>query len=199
MGEALFQLQARTLCDAALVLEGVRTAKDLLKQLRRRLSRATREGVLVGDCQHLVWQKSATIEYTDGTHEEVTAIIGGIEINRERSRELRHFPRADGAWFDFHIHLGPYTGDDPRLRGSLELRGYGYEIRFPKDDFDTDIRWLRFDLNHPKHDNEGRGMRCHFHPGDEDLQASSALMQPVEALELLLSTVLQLPDKRRRS
>lgn len=105
----------------------------------------------------------------------------------------------DAPWFDFHIHLVPYDGTEPKLRGSLELYGYGYEIRFPKERFDTDIRWLRFDLNYPDHDNEHRAMRCHFHPGDKDLQAPSALMQPIEALELLLSAFLQLPDKRRRS
>jgi hypothetical protein len=197
MGEPLFRLQERMLADDALVLTGVRTGKDLLTQLRRRLSRATRDGVLVGDCIHLVWETTDVVELPDGSCVEVTAIIGGVEINRDRSRDLPHFPRADGAWFDFHIHLGPYEGDKPKLRNFLELRGYGYELRFPKDAFDTDIRWIRFDLNHPHHDNALRGMRCHHHPGDEDLQAPAALMQPTEALELLLSPFLQLPGKRR--
>lgn len=197
MGEPLLRLQERMLANGALVLAGVRTGKDLLTQLRRRLSRATRDGVLLGDCTHLVWQTTDAIDLPDGSSDEVTAIIGGVEINRDRTLELPHFSRSDGAWFDFHIHLGPYDGDEAKLRDFLELRGYGYEIRFPQDTFDTDIRWLRFDLNHPHHDNTHRGIRCHHHPGDEDLQVPAALMQPTEALELLLSPFLALPGKRR--
>lgn len=199
----LHRLQARVTSEEALVLAGVKQPKVLIRQIRSRLNAATLSGAIVGDRAHLVWWKKASIKRPNAAREDVIAVIGGVEINRDRSRDKPHFPRADGAWFDFHIHLNPYRGDRPELRGSLELLGYGYEIRFPEESFDTDIRWLRFDLNHPAHANEDRAMRCHLHPGDEDLQVPAAVMHPLEALELLLTPkkFLWLPEpaKRRRA
>jgi hypothetical protein len=125
-------------------------------------------------------------------------VVGGVEINRDRAPALPHFPRSDGAWFDFHIDLRPYEGEHREHRGDLELIGYGYEIRFPSA-LGCSVPWLRFDLNHPAHDNEARSIRAHFHPGDEDLQAPSPVLHPEEALELLLCDLLRLPEKRRRA
>lgn len=53
-----------------------------------------------------------------------------------------------------------------------------------------------FDLNMPGHQNSDKGMRCHLHPGHDDLQAPSALMTPVELLELFVYG-LALPARPR--
>lgn len=194
----LTKLQSRITSGASLILGGVRDVKTLKRSLRSRLAGAFREGVLIKDCTNLVWHEERLVRLPSGRREKITAVVGGVEINRDRDPSLDHFPRSDGAWFDFHIDLRAHDGEHREHRGDLELLGYGYEIRFPTA-LGCDIAWLRFDLNHPAHDNELRNVRAHFHPGDEDLQAPSAVLHPEEALELLLSDLLRLPEKRRRT
>lgn len=191
----LLRLQQRTL-DSSLVLDGMRKVKDVTKILRRRVARAFKDQVLIADCTHLIRQKRAKIELPKRGLQELIVVWGGVEINRERDPSKEHFRRSDGAWFDFHVHLRHYDGERAAQRGLLELVGYGYELRFPAE-AGCDVRWIRFDLNHPGHENDERNVRAHFHPGDEDLQAPSAVLQPDEAIELLLSDLLQLPQKRR--
>lgn len=194
----LARLQSRTTTSTSLILAGVRDVKALKRSLRSRLARAFEEGILIKDPTSLVWQKKQQVRLPDGTRVNAIAMWGGVEINLKRDPALEHFERADGAWFDFHIDLRPYDGEHREHRGDLELLGYGYEIRFPPA-LGCGVSWLRFDLNHPAHDNELRSVRAHFHPGDEDLQAPSAVLHPEEALELLLSDLLRLPEKRRRT
>ncbi len=194
----LASLQRRITAADTLILAGVRDAKTLKRSLRSRLAAAFREGRLASDGSNLVWHEDKLVPLPGGRRERVVAVIGGIEINRKRDPSLAHFLRSDGAWFDFHIDLRPHDGTHQQHRGDLELVGYGYEIRFPEV-LGCSVPWLRFDLNHPAHDNELRDVRAHFHPGDDDLQAPSAVLHPEEALELLLCDLLRLPDKRRRS
>ena len=194
----LARLQSRITSGTSLILAGVRDVKSLKRAIRSRLAGAFRDGVLTKDCTNLVWHEEKLVVLPGGRRERVIAVVGGIEINRDRDPTLPHFPRSDGAWFDFHIDLRAHEGEHPEHRGDLELLGYGYELRFPPD-LGSGVDWLRFDLNHPAHDNELRSVRAHFHPGDEDLQAPSPVLHPEEAGELLLSDLLRLPDKRRRA
>lgn len=184
----LARLQSRILTEGTLVLGGVKDVKNLKNRLRSRLNKAFQAEVLCADYGHLVWHQKRQTEI---------AVWGGVEINLDRDPKKLHFKRSDGAWFDFHMLLRPYAGDLTAHRGFLELLAYGYEIRFPPE-LGCDVRWLRFDLNPPGHDNDLRSVRAHFHPGDEDLQAPSPVLHPDEALDLLLSDLLQLPSKRRR-
>ncbi|MEM9459028.1 MAG: hypothetical protein AAGF11_32925 [Myxococcota bacterium] len=189
----LSRLQDQILGGTALILVGMRNVKEVKRSIRSRLLRGFREGVLKADYTNLVWHKK---QWFPEYEQELIAVLGGVEINRQRDPSLPHFERVDGSWFDFHIHLRPYDGEHSEHRGALELFGYGYEIRFPTK-LGLDLPWLRFDLNHPRHDNEFRAVRAHFHPGDEDLQAPSPVLHPDQALELLLSKLLQRPSKRR--
>lgn len=191
---SLARLQSRLLEGSSLVLTGVRSAKDLKNMLRARVARAFEEGVLAANGTHLIQSKTSPRK---GRAQDI-AVWGGVEINQKRDPNLPHVRRTDGAWFDFHIELRTYDGDLTEHRGTLELLGYGYEIRFPTE-LGCGVPWLRFDLNLPGHPNETREVRAHFHPGDDDLQAPSAILRPDEALEILLPDLLQLPDKRRRS
>jgi hypothetical protein len=194
MNSALARLQLRVLGGSSLILAGIREVKDLKNLLRSRVTRAFADDILVKDFAHLIWSRKLPRR---GRSEDI-AVWGGVEVNQKRDPALPHFLRADGAWFDFHIELRRYAGDLGQFRGDLELHGYGYEIRFPSD-LGCGVSWLRFDLNPPGHDNEIRNVRAHFHPGDDDLQAPSPVLHPEEALEILLSDLLHLPEKRRRT
>lgn len=115
------------------------------------------------------------------------AIFGG-EKNFKRLREIPHFERSDGCWFDFSILI------DETLKPA-EIIGFDFEIRFPEE---SQVRFLRFDLNLPDHNNEERGMRFHLHPGSDDFMIHSPPMSPLEILHLLLYD-LPIPAKPRSS
>jgi hypothetical protein len=115
------------------------------------------------------------------------AIIGGGR-NFKRIKEIPHFERVDGCWFDFSILV------DEALRPA-EIIGFDFEIRFPED---SQVSFIRFDLNLPNHDNEERGMRFHIHPGSDDFMIHSPPMSPLEILHLFLYG-LPIPEKPRSS
>ena len=69
------------------------------------------------------------------------------------------------------------SSSSPTTSSSACRRRRGPEARTP--------RFVRFDLNEPAHGNESRGLRCHLHPGHDDLIVAPApLMHPVELLDL---------------
>lgn len=45
-------------------------------------------------------------------------------------------------------------------------------------------KFVRFDLNMPGHHNEAPGLRCHLHPGHDDLQVPAPFMKPLEIVDL---------------
>ena len=120
-------------------------------------------------------------------------IVGGPRV-KDFARQLpadELFERCDGALFNFALTLG-------QGREAPELLAYDFELRFPPAyaAMHRGPRFIRFDLNLPGHDNASHGMRCHVHPGHDDLQAPSALMTPSEIIELFLYR-LMLPEKLR--
>ncbi len=116
---------------------------------------------------------------------DVSEILGG-QRNFKRLRELPHFERADGCWFDFAI----FIDQKPK---PAEILGFNFEIRFPTN---LPVQFLRFDLNLPGHNNQDRGMRFHLHPGSDDLMVHSPPMSPLEILHLFLYG-LPIPEKLR--
>jgi hypothetical protein len=120
-------------------------------------------------------------------HEHAFCILGG-EKNQQRDREIPHFKRGDDAWFDFSITVR-------ELSGQLELLAYNFEIRFPPG---MGVPFLRLDLNLPGHHNDTRDLRCHLHPGADDLQVPAPLMTPSELLTLFLEGAQPLADRTRR-
>jgi hypothetical protein len=77
----------------------------------------------------------------------------------------------------------------------LELLAQDFEIRFPAG---AGTPFLRFDLNLPTHRNETRDMRCHLHPGSDDILAPAPLMSPLELLALFLDGMRWPQDRKRR-
>lgn len=168
-------------------------AKTLFGDLRRQLIAASNAG-LVAEPPHKIFKLVQLLPEppvqiledlrTRNLHEQAFCIVGG-EKNQQRDQNIPHFKRGDGAWFDFSIVV--------RERGGqLELLAYDFELRFPPG---TGVPFLRLDLNLPGHDNDARDLRCHLHPGADDLQVPAPLMTPSELLGLFLEGA-QLPADR---
>jgi hypothetical protein len=113
-------------------------------------------------------------------------IVGGAK-NFHRDPNKPHFARADGCWFDFAITL-------KEANKTVEFLGFDFEIRFPEA---MSVKFLRFDLNFPEHDNAKRGLRFHIHPGHDDLMIHAPPMSPLEILQLFIYG-LEIPDKLRQ-
>jgi hypothetical protein len=106
-------------------------------------------------------------------------VLTGGERNRERSRNLGHFERSDGAWFDFSIVVRGQSG-------SVEILAYAYEIRLPAG---HGAPFVRFDLNLPDRPNQEGELRCHAHIGWDDVRIPVPTMTPCETLALFIDGI----------
>lgn len=173
-------LQTRIL--PALSLGGC-TSKQIFADLQRHLIRASDDGWLTSPMADI--KKYLRLE---GGPKELTIYGARLErANFKRSPDQPHFTRADGVEFDFLIAGRNISRD------SVELLAYDCELRFPEA---LPVRFVRFDLNPPGHANELPGLRCHVHPGHDDLQAAAPLMHPLDIIDLCLYG-LTWPDKLR--
>jgi len=117
----------------------------------------------------------------------IIEITGGGK-NQKRLREIPHFKRFDGCWFDFAITV------DQTIKPAKVI-AFDFEIRFSED---NPTKFLRFDLNPPKHNNDDQGKRFHLHPGNDDLMIHASPMSPLEILHLFLYD-LKMPERPRSS
>lgn len=106
-------------------------------------------------------------------------VLTGGDRNRGRLRDLRHFRRADGAWFDFSIVGRMHCG-------ALEILSCAYEIRLPVG---HGAPFVRFDLNLPDYANQERELRCHVHVGSDDVRIPAPMMTPREMLALFIDGI----------
>jgi hypothetical protein len=158
------------------------TPEELRGQIIRVLRKASDTGRLTDSPKHILDQV-VLIRSPCGT----MAVITGGEKNFDRDPRLAHFTRADGAWFDFALTVRHPRGEQP------VLFGYNFEIRFPAD---VAPAFYRTDLNLPGHSNEAETLRCHAHPGNDDLSVPAPVMTPIEILEYFIYE-LRVPDKPR--
>ena len=114
--------------------------------------------------------------------------ITGGQKNQKRRKEIPHFKRYDGCWFDFAIKV------DEKTRPA-EIIAFNFEIRFLED---NPTKFLRFDLNLPEHNNDNQGKRFHLHPGNDDFMIHASPMSPLEILHLFLYD-LKMPERPRGS
>ena len=169
---------------AARRLELPSRAKDLHRQLRDLLRRASDAGRIT-TAPHDIYRRVLLVPEPPGQvlaqlrelelQEGAFCIVGG-EKNQERDRGLPHLTRDDGAWFDFSVVVREQGG-------ALELLAYDFEIRLPPG---MGTPFLRFDLNLPDHRNEAREMRCHLHPGSDDILVPAPLMSPLELAAMFI-------------
>ncbi|KYF95002.1 hypothetical protein BE17_47535 [Sorangium cellulosum] len=121
-------------------------------------------------------------------HRGAFCIFGGVK-NQGRDKSLPHFERDDGAWFDFSITVR-------EADGIVELLAYDFEIRMAPS---MGASFLRFDLNLPDHRNQARELRCHLHPGSDDLLVPAPLMSPIELCTLFVYGARLPADRKSRA
>lgn len=176
-------LQTRVLAGPPLLT--AMSPQRLFTTMRTHLTKAAEDGRLKTSFANVMAQLRLAPQ-----GEEFTIYGARLEsANFKRSRAEPHFLRQDGAWFDFMV-----TGRGTAGRG-LEILAYSCEIRFP-DELLTFPRFVRFDLNPPGHANESAAMRCHMHPGHNDLQVVAPFIGPLEILDLCIHG-LTWPAKQR--
>lgn len=179
-------IQLRLLSGHSQLL-AVKSAKTLYQQLSKALNQAHNEGFLATNLS-----KICKLLRLSSQDQRQSVILGGLEKagtkNFKRSKDLPHFSRTDGCWFDFAITIN-------ESQKFAEIIGFDFEIRFPES---MPVEFLRFDLNLPGHNNQNDGLRFHLHPGCENLMIHSPPMSPLEILHLFLYG-FEIPQKMRRS
>lgn len=158
-------------------------AHILQAQILKLLTQAHNEEKLKTKIQEI--RSLLKLEQSTQHGEDIVEILGG-QRNFKRLKDLPHFERFDGCWFDFAILID-------QKPNPINILGFNFEIRFPDE---MPVQFLRFDLNLPGHNNQDRGMRFHMHPGSDDLMVHSPLMSPLEILHLFLYG-LPIPEKLR--
>lgn len=126
------------------------------------------------------------LKITEDKKNKRTFEITGGKRNFNRIKEIPHFERYDGCWFDFAIVVNENIKP-------AEIIAFNFEIRFLED---NPTKFLRFDLNLPNHNNEDKGKRFHLHPGNDDLMVHASPMSPLEILHLFLYD-LKMPESPR--
>jgi hypothetical protein len=160
--------------------------RALEKEIRGALLKAVHDGLLTTALNRVLalLERFAAADLpkalakTVEVDKHIFAITGGKK-NQGRSRNVDHFERNDGAWFDFSI-----VGRD--TDAGIELLAYDFELRLPPGE---GVPFLRFDLNPPKHRNDDRELRSHVHCGSDDWLIPAPLMTPAEVLTLFLRVI----------
>ena len=164
-------IQPRSLHAFSLEVEG---AKNLYQQFSKTLNQAHNEGFLATK----LFEIHKLLKMSQDQKQFI--ILGGLEKvgtkNFKRSKDIPHFSRVDGCWFDFAITIN-------EAKKPAEIIGFDFEIRFPEI---MPVQFVRFDLNLPGHNNQVDGLRFHSHPGSEDLMFHSPPMLPLEILHLFI-------------
>jgi hypothetical protein len=171
------QIQQRSLQACSLE---VKSSKTLYQEFSRALNHAHDEGILATKLSEI----RKLLQMTSQDRKQVV-ILGGTK-NFKRSKDIPHFARVYGCWFDFAITID-------EVRKPAEIIGFDFEIRFPEA---VPIHFFRFDLNLPGHDNQADGLRFHLHPSSDDFMVHSPPMSPLEILHLFLYG-FEIPSKMR--
>jgi hypothetical protein len=182
-------IHARALGKSDLKLDlTVKSGKELRKKISTCLNTAHDSRILREDFSSI----SKLLKVDEDKQRYL--IIGGLEKggvkNTDRTKEIPHFSRHDGFWFDFSIMV------DQTLKPA-EVIGFNFELRFPESLIEAKQapQFIRFDFNPPGHSND---IRLHMHPGTEDFMIPSPPMTPLEILHLFLYG-FNIPEKLRRS
>jgi hypothetical protein len=158
----------------------VKSAKFLWGEIFQCLTPASNDGLLNTKLNE-IYKLLKITKPTKG----IIEITGG-QRNFKRLKEVPHFKRFDGCWFDFAILVNENTQP-------TEIIAFDFEIRFSED---NPTKFLRFDLNLPEHNNDDKGKRFHLHPGNDNLMIHASPMSPLEILHLFLYD-LKTPERPR--
>jgi hypothetical protein len=155
-----------------------KTASELHRQLRKLLFRAVDERLLSSQI-HDINANFVCISAEEDLATKLLVsksrrgfVIGIADKNQERSRASKHFVRRDNCWFDCSFTV-------IETSEGLQLAAYSLELRLCPG---MGVPFVRYDLNPPGHANELRELRCHMHPGSDDIMLPAPLMTPAELL-----------------
>ncbi|MBN1609955.1 MAG: hypothetical protein JW940_25230 [Polyangiaceae bacterium] len=188
------ELQSHVL-QRSLVQAG--SAKDLMRTVRNQLLEASDRTKLSTPPQDVYGLVGLSDEFTPTLRKALQCarvalgafVVTGGEKNRGRSKDLRHFKRSDGAWFDFSIVGRGYSG-------FVEILAYTYEIRLPVG---HGAPFVRFDLNVPDGANQEGELRCHVHIGSDDVRIPAPTMTPREMLALFIDGICAASNRDGRT
>jgi hypothetical protein len=151
--------------------------RDLYKDVYALLLRAIRDQVL----RNGMYTVKKLLRLTPDPEGRPSCwVLTGGPIDFGRTAEPdpdTRFVRTDGGIVHFQMTL---LERDAR---SVEVLAYSFEVYFPSRD---PIAFVRFDLNFRGHSNDEAGLRSHLHPGNDDLQLPSPVLEPLEALLVVL-------------
>ena len=108
-----------------------------------------------------------------------------VLVNASNSRRLRTAPQRILQLVKLLSEPPPSVAE--KLR-DLKLGDHAYCIVGGDKNQERDRdrgHFLRFDLNLPEHRNEYRELRCHLHPGSDDIIVPAPKLSPIEMLTLL--------------
>lgn len=168
------RIQQRAINTDLLEFQDIKRSEMLRQKIQKDLIIAESAGVLKTKPQDIRLLLKCTNDKSGKGKMEITG--GGRNFNREK--DVPHFERTDGCWFDFAIFL-----DEGKKKDYITCIGFNFEIRFPSP---ISPHFLRFDLNPPNHHNDDQGLRFHVHPGNDDLMIHSPPMSPMEILTMFL-------------
>ena len=160
-------VEARSVEEAA-------SGKQLYRDIRTYLIKASDHGLIL-EAQSVVHRD---LLFAGPDSKVFLHISVGNVRNYNRTKELPHFSRQDGGWFDFQLQVKEEDG-------RADIVAYDFELRLPPG---AGFEFVRFDLNPPGHENQKHGLRSHFHinADDDGLVAPSPVMSPFEILDLFL-------------
>ncbi|MEI6327850.1 MAG: hypothetical protein WCP16_01370 [Pseudanabaena sp. ELA645] len=180
-------VQDRSLSNTPL---NVKSAKVLRAEIQKCLTLASNERILLNrldEINKLLKLRPSSVILKKGYFE----IMGGGK-NQNREFGIPHFKLDNGYWFDFAI-----TVDETCKLA--QIIAFDFEIRFPQNEGETKVPFLRIDLNRPDHNNDARNLRFHLHPSNEDIMIHSPPMSPLEILHMFLYGMKPRNENKPRS
>jgi hypothetical protein len=155
------------------------TCKELHRDIRSYLIKASDQSLLGESSTDI----RKTLLFGGPDHKGYGEIAIGTVRNFNRTKDLPHFTRRDGGWFDFQLQVKEEDG-------RAEIIAYDFELRLPPG---SQFAFMRFDMNPPGSDNQEDGLRSHLHlnADDDGLVVPAPVMSPFEILDLFLHGVSQ--------
>lgn len=167
-------------------------AEDVWRLIKRWLLEAYQDDVLMNPADEI--HRHVPKPVLNG---DEVMIYGGLIGSRGDEKDFKRLPssarlkRSDGAWLHFSLSLKL----DKQGHVS-DMHAYSFELVFPDG---HQPRFVRFDLNEKDHENDNRWIRCHLHPGNDDLMLPAPVMSPEELLDVLLRRLRSRDASRPRA
>lgn len=161
-----------------------KTVADVWRAIKKALSDSYDDGLLA-NAPHEIHQFVPEPRKKDGANPNLFILAGGLVEGKSFARlpEQARIKRDDDAWLHFTMTFRCAPSGKRAGKAIEEMWAYDFELVFPEG---HEPNFVRFDFNEPGHENEAREIRCHLHPGNDDLLLPAPLMSPEELLDVLV-------------